>query len=209
MALSLDVVNVKGEKIDSVQLSEKVFEAKASSALIHEVINAYLANRRRGTHSTKTRGEVSGGGAKPWKQKHTGNARAGSSRSPLWRHGGIIFGPKPRDYNQPVSLTKRKIALRKILSDYAKEGRLRVVDSFTVSEAKTKRVLEIVKKLGIAEKTIIVLDNVSDTLQRASRNLAGVRICRVSDINSYNALQAEHLVFSKPALEQITQRLEN
>src|SRR5688572_27469049 len=121
MPLSLEVINIKGEKTGNVDLSEKVFKAQAPVAVVHEVVNAFLANQRRGTHSTKNRGEVSGGGLKPWKQKHTGRARAGSTRSPLWRHGGIIFGPKPRSYFQGLPVEKKKIALRKILSDMVKE----------------------------------------------------------------------------------------
>ena len=118
MPLSIDVMNAKGEKSESLHLPEEVFGVKPHSRLVHEVVNAYLANTRRGTHSTKTRGEVSGGGIKPWKQKHTGNARAGSIRSPLWRHGGVIFGPKPHHgYLQPVPRQKRQLALKAILSD--------------------------------------------------------------------------------------------
>src|SRR5688500_470213 len=117
MSLTIDVINAKGDKLEALPLPEGVFGVKPHSRLVHEVVTAYQANLRRGTHSTKTRGEVSGGGVKPWKQKHTGNARAGSSRSPLWRHGGIIFGPKPhRGYLQPVSRQKRHLALKAVLS---------------------------------------------------------------------------------------------
>jgi large subunit ribosomal protein L4 len=205
--LSLDVLNVKGEKVSSVDLPESVFGVKPATAVVHEVVTAYLANRRRGTHSTKTRGEVSGGGLKPWKQKHTGRARAGSTRSPLWRHGGIIFGPKPHGYYQAVSTAKRQLALRAVLSDIAKAGRLKVVESFSVAEPKTKKVAEILKKLGTPEKTILVLDQIDATLLRAARNVAGLRLCRSEQLNSYDALQAEQLVFTKPALDKISARL--
>jgi len=206
--VAVDVINTKGEKKGSVELSEKVFGVQAPVALVHEVITAYLANERRGTHSTKTRGEVSGGGVKPWKQKHTGRARSGSTRSPLWRHGGIIFGPKPHSYYQAVPDSKRRLALRKILSDMAKENRLRVLDAISVAEPKTKKVAEIFAKLGLPKKTIVVVDQLDATLARASRNIADVRFCRAMDLNGYIALNAEQLVFTKAALDQLTQRLE-
>jgi large subunit ribosomal protein L4 len=208
MTLSVDVINVKGEKVDTVDLSPAVFGVKAPVALVHEVVTAYLANQRRGTHSTKTRGEVSGGGAKPWKQKHTGRARSGSTRSPLWRHGGIIFGPKPHGYYQNVSTEKRQLALRAVLSDLVKEGRFKVVDSFAVSEPKTKRVVEIAKKLGMPVKTVVVMDKIDDVLERASRNVAGLRLCLAQNLNSYDVLNAEQLVVTRPALEQIAKRLD-
>ncbi len=208
MSLTLDVMNAKGEKAGQVDLPETVFGVKAPVSLVHEVVKAYLANRRRGTHSTKTRGEVSGGGLKPWKQKHTGRARAGSTRSPLWRHGGIIFGPKPHGYYQAVSTAKRRTALKAVLSDFAREGRLKVVESFAVAEPKTKRVVETVKKLGLPDRTVLLVDEQDPMLLRAARNIAGLRICRADDLNSYDALQAEQLVLTRPALDRIVKRLE-
>lgn len=209
MSLSVEIVNVKGEKTGTAELSEKVFGSKTPMAVVHEVVNAYLANERRGTHSTKTRGEVSGGGLKPWKQKHTGRARAGSTRSPLWRHGGIIFGPKPRSYYQAVPTSKRRQALQRVLTDSLKEGRVRVVDAIKVSEPKTKRVAEIAKKLGFAAKTLLVLDQIDAAFERAARNFAGLELCNVMDLNSYDVLRAESVVFTKASLEQLTKRLEN
>jgi len=203
----MDVLNVKGEKVSSVDLPEAVFGVKGSPALVHEVINAYLANRRRGTHSTKTRGEVSGGGVKPWKQKHTGRARSGSIRSPLWRHGGVTFGPKPRSYYQSVPEAKRRLALKMILTDLVKDGRMKVVDAVSVPEPKTKHVAAMVKKLNAPGRTVMVLDQIEPVFLRAARNMAGLRLCRVENLNSYDALQAEQLIFSKPALDKIVQRL--
>jgi large subunit ribosomal protein L4 len=144
---TLDVLNSKGQKAGSVELADAVFKVKAPSTLIHEVVTAYLANQRRGTHSTKTRGEVSGGGLKPWKQKHTGNARAGSIRSPLWRKGGITFGPKPRSYVQAVPPAKRRLALRAVLSSFVADGKLTVVDQFLLAEPKTKHVAAMGRRL--------------------------------------------------------------
>lgn len=207
MSLTVDVINAKGSKVGSADLAEQVFGVKAPRSLVHEVVTAYLANRRRGTHSTKTRGEVSGGGLKPWKQKHTGRARAGSIRSPLWRHGGIIFGPKPRSYYQAVPPAKRRLALKAVLSDFAASGKLRVVEAFDVAEAKTKSAAALAQALKLAPKSVVVVSEISPTLARASRNMADLRLCRASDLNSYNALLAEEIVFTRAALEQITKRL--
>ena len=204
---TVDVFNTKGQKAGSVELADAVFKVKAPSTLIHEVVTAYLANQRRGTHSTKTRGEVSGGGLKPWKQKHTGRARSGSIRSPLWRHGGIIFGPKPRSYYQAVPPAKRRLALKAVLSDFATAGKLRVIEDFDVKEAKTKAAAELARGLKLAPKSVVVVTALSPTLLRAARNLADLRVCRAQDLNSYNAMLADELVFTRAALEQITQRL--
>jgi len=205
---TVDVLNSKGQKAGSVELADAVFNVKAPSTLIHEVVTAYLANQRRGTHSTKTRGEVSGGGLKPWKQKHTGNARAGSIRSPLWRKGGITFGPKPRSYVQAVPPAKRRLALRAVLSSFAMDGKLTVVDQFSVAEPKTKNVAALVAALKLGPKAIVVVDDITPTLERASRNLAGLRLARARDLTSYTALLADQLVFTKAALDQITARLD-
>jgi large subunit ribosomal protein L4 len=205
---TLDVLNSKGQKAGSVELADAVFKVKAPSTLIHEVVTAYLANQRRGTHSTKTRGEVSGGGLKPWKQKHTGNARAGSIRSPLWRKGGITFGPKPRSYVQAVPPAKRRLALRAVLSSFAADGKLTVVDQFSVAEPKTKHVAAMVAALKLGPKSIVVVDDITPVLDRAARNLAGLRLVRARDLTSYTALLAEQLVFTKAALDQITARLD-
>lgn len=205
---TVDVFNTKGQKAGSVELADAVFKVKAPSTLIHEVVTAYLANQRRGTHSTKTRGEVSGGGLKPWKQKHTGNARAGSIRSPLWRHGGIIFGPKPRSYVQAVPPAKRRLALRAVLSSFAADGKLTVVDQFSVTEPKTKNVAAMAAALKLGPKTVVVVDDITTALDRAARNFAGLRLCRARDLTSYAALLADQLVFTKAALDQITARLD-
>lgn len=207
MSLSVDVLNVKGEKVETLELPEDVFGVRASSAVIHEVINAYLANARRGTHSTKTRAEVSGGGVKPWKQKHTGRARSGSTRSPLWRHGGVAFGPKPRSYFQAIPLSKRHLVMKAVLSDCLKAGRMKVVDQVAVSEPKTRKVAEIVKKLGMPAGTILLTDKKDDVLMRAARNIEGLGLMAPSRLNSYEVLRAKMLVFTKGAVDQVIKRL--
>ncbi len=205
--LTVDVLNKKGEKVDTVSLPADVFEVKASPALVHEVVTAYLANERRGTHSTKTRGEVSGGGIKPWKQKHTGNARAGSTRSPLWRHGGVIFGPKPRSYNQPVPPAKRRLALKAVLSSFVRDGKLRVIDDLAVAEPKTKRAAELLASLKLAPKSLLIVHQIPEMLDRAMRNIPTVRLRLARDLTSYQALLADELVLTRAALDEITKRL--
>jgi large subunit ribosomal protein L4 len=207
MPLQIDVQNTQGDKVGSVDLPDAVFAVKGSLALVHEVINALQANRRRGTHSTKTRGEVSGGGVKPWKQKHTGNARAGSNRSPLWRHGGIIFGPKPRSYVQPVSATKKKLSLKIILSRFARDARVKALDVFAVSEPKTRRVVEIMKQLKWPAKTTVVVDTLDAVVSRAARNVQGLRFCPARQLDSYGAMESSQLVFTRPGLDALVQRL--
>jgi large subunit ribosomal protein L4 len=207
MSLALDVLNLKGEKVGQVDLPETVFGVKANSAVIHEVMTAYMANRRHGTHSTKTRGEVSGGGAKPWKQKHTGRARSGSSRSPLWRHGGVTFGPKPHKYTHAVPEGKKRLALKMVLSDLVREGKLCVLESFSVSEPKTRKVAEITASLKLPERSVLLVDRIDPVLARASRNLAGLGLARARDLNSYEALLAHRLVFTKAGLDQLIQRV--
>jgi large subunit ribosomal protein L4 len=207
--LPIDVVNTKGDKVSALDLPASIFGLKRNTVLVHEVVTAHLANKRHGTHSTKTRGEVSGGGIKPWKQKHTGNARAGSNRSPLWRHGGIAFGPKPHQgYHQPIPAAKRRLALKIVLSDRLKEGRIRVVDEFQISEPKTKRFTALVKTLGLPKKSVLVVDRMEPLLVRASRNVSDVCLYDSRNLNSYDVLSASQVMFTRLALEQVTQRLE-
>ena len=208
MSLQIDVMNAKGEKIETLDLAAAIFEAKGSKSVVHEVVNAVLANKRRGTHSTKTRGEVSGGGVKPWKQKGTGNARSGSNRSPLWRHGGIIFGPKPRSYFQGIPLAKRQQALRLVLTDYVKAGKLTVIDSVPLTETKTKFFSEWTAQLKLPNRSIVVVEEMTENLDRATRNLEGVRFCRAKDLNSASAMLAHQLVVTKGALAQLITRLQ-
>ena len=165
------IYTVQGKEKGKISLPG-IFETKVSSALLHEVVNGYMANQRSGTHSTKTRAEVSGGGRKPWKEKGTGNARAGSNRSPLWRKGGIIFGPKPRDYSRNVPQQKRQLSLKMALSVKASSNDIMVVDSFAVAEPKTKKLAELLKNLKLNDMSVlIVVEKIDANLKVASRNL--------------------------------------
>jgi len=203
----VNVVNANGEQVGSVSLSDEVFAARPNEALVHEVATAYLANRRQGTASTKTRREVRGGGAKPWRQKGTGRARAGTIRSPLWRGGGTTFGPKPRSFRSAVSKKKRRQALRSALSAALSTGDLLVVDSVECNEPKTRLVAELLSGLGIESKALIVLAEPSRELYLATRNLAKARAVPVDSLNVLDVLTADSVVIEQTAIEQLERRL--
>ncbi|HOW28980.1 MAG TPA: 50S ribosomal protein L4 [Elusimicrobiota bacterium] len=197
---------MSGEKVSTMDLPESVFGIRPDKSVIHEVVVAYLANQRRGTQSALTRSEVSGGGKKPWKQKHTGRARAGTARSPLWRHGGVIFAPKPRSYYQNIPHAKKTLALTMALTDSVMDKKLTVLDAISVPEPKTKLVAAILKKLNVSEATL-VLDSVDPIFKKASRNVAGLDLCRCEDINVYDVMRAKRILMTQKAIEKLVQRL--
>jgi large subunit ribosomal protein L4 len=197
------VYNIQGKEKGKVSLPE-IFETKVSTALIHEVVVGYLAGLRKGTHSTKTRGEVTGGGRKPWKEKGTGNARAGSNRSPLWRKGGIIFGPKPRNYIQCIPQQKRRLSLEMALSIKAKKNSLIVVDNFTIDEPKTKKMVEVLKTLNATENNIlVVVDKIEKNVKLSGRNLEKVIVAEAKNLNAYQVLWANKIIITSSSIEQL------
>jgi len=201
--MEIVIYNLQGKESGKVELPKK-FETEVSGPLLHEVIVGLQANKRAGTHSTKTRGEVSGGGCKPWKQKGTGNARSGSTRSPLWRKGGIIFGPHPHSYYQRLTARKRQLALTMALSQKAASGGLVVVDSFAIDTPKTKKVVDALKKLNAAEqKVIVVLEKMNKAVKTASRNIENLIITDSNSLNAYEALWAKKLIVEAGALNKI------
>jgi large subunit ribosomal protein L4 len=201
--MEMNILDVQGQEKGKINLPA-LFETKVTPALLHEVSVAFLANQRSGTASTKTRGEVSGGGKKPWKQKGTGNARSGSNRSPLWRKGGIIFGPRPHGYYQNMPQQKKQIALKMALSVKAANGNLIVLDTLPLQEAKTKSVAAILKKLDLENKKIlIVVDKVEKNLKLASKNIQDLIISNVNSLNMYQVLWAKKLVITSAAIEQL------
>jgi large subunit ribosomal protein L4 len=173
----------------------------------HDVIHAalvwFLASQRRGTHSTKTRAEVSGGGKKPWKQKGTGRARAGSNRSPLWRKGGVIFGPKPRDYGYSFPKKMRKLAIKLAVQDKQKEEKVKIVEAFGVASGKTKDAVKFLKDLGVTGKILIVTRKKGEIFARAGRNIEGVHFAQVTEMNIFEVLNAEWIVAEKGTLEEV------
>jgi len=193
--------NSQGKESGNIALPE-VFDTKVKKSLLYEVVVGLQANKRAGTASTKSRGEVSGGGAKPWKQKGTGNARAGSNRSGLWRKGGIIFGPKPRDYYQRLSQAKRHAALSMALSEKANNGNLIALDSLELNEPKTKAMSAILKSLNVAgANVLIVVDKAPLNLKKAARNIQDVVVAEAKHINAYEVLWANKLVITSAAID--------
>ena len=204
----IDLYNLSREKVGEVELRDEVFNGPVKLHLFYEVVKWQLAKRRRGTASTKTRAEVSGGGRKPWRQKGLGRARAGSIRSPLWRGGGVVFGPKPRDYSYPLPKKVRRAALRSALSLRYKEGKLTVLDGFDLGQIKTKLFVEAMEKLGLkGEKVLIVTDGKDEVLERSARNVPWAKVLRCEGLNVYDVLNYRHLLILRSALPKIEERL--
>jgi large subunit ribosomal protein L4 len=201
------VVNSANETIREIHLSPDVFAAKPNAHLLYESVKQYRAGARRGTHMTKNRALVSGTGKKPFKQKGTGRARAGETRSPLWRHGGTVFGPRPRDYSYAMPKKARAAALRSALSQRLGEGAVTVVDAFTVEEPKTKVLKALLATLGIAGKAVVVDHQPADALVLSGRNLPGVKVVADSHLTAYDVLDCKHLVVSQEAIDKLEERL--
>lgn len=202
----LDVIDSSKKVVDSVELSPAVFSAKLNESVVHQVVVAQLAKRRSGTSSTKTRAEVRGGGRKPWKQKGLGRARVGSIRSPIWRGGGITFGPKPRSYEKSVPKKMRKIALSSALSNLVGEGRFVVVDSLKFDEIKTKKVVQWIESIQAKMPLLIIHSEETDNFILSARNIPRVKTLRVEGLNVYDMLCCETLVCTREALKNIEKR---
>jgi len=190
------------EKISEMDLDPRIFESEVKGHLVHDVVRMQMARRRSGSASTKTRSMVRGGGAKPWRQKGTGRARAGTNRSPLWRGGGIVFGPHPRDYDLAIPKKVRKGALRSVLSLRKQEGRLWVLKNLDFDEIKTKRFVEFLEIFDLKD-ALIVLDEKNMAVERSARNIPGVKVLRVEGLNVYDILAHEQLVLVEKAVERI------
>ena len=203
----LTVRNLTGKKVSSLNVRDEAVTSDASDHLLWEVVVAFQANQRVGTHKTKTRAEVAGSGKKLWKQKHTGRPRMGSVRSPIWRHGGTVHGPVPRDYRHDVSQAKKRVALRRALSDLVKADRVSIVDSLELSGPKTKDLRKALEALKIEGRTLIVDAAGNQNLLLAGRNLPRVEIRRVQDLNAYELLLADALVISRGAMETLAETL--
>lgn len=203
---TLDVINQEKKKVGTIDLSDAVFAAEVNVALVHQVIKAQLAGRRQGTAKTKVKSEVRGGGRKPFKQKGTGNARQGSSRSPLQPGGGQNFGPQPRSYEQSTPKEMMRGALRSALSDRVKAARVLVVDEFKLSAIKTKTVADILnKKLDL--KKVLIVDEANANLEASARNIAHVKVLRSEGINVYDIVKHDWVVLTKKAAQAVDSRL--
>jgi large subunit ribosomal protein L4 len=202
---AVDVFDTSRNKISQIDVSDTVFKAPLRKQLFYDVVLSQLAKRRSGTAAVKNRTAVSGGGKKPWKQKGTGRARAGSSRSPLWRGGGIVFGPTPRSYEIAVPKKVRKLALCSALSMKLKENKMLIIDKLEFPEIKTKAVVSILKQLGLSNVLIIEQENLN--LEMSARNVPHVKVMRPEGLNVYDVLKYEHIVITQPCVEKLQGRL--
>ncbi len=200
--ISFPVCNSSGQQVDSVQVASGVFDLAPNVPLVHRAIVMQRASIRQGTASTKGRGEVRGSGKKPWKQKHTGRARAGSARSPIWRHGGTVFGPKPRSYSQVLPKKMYRAALRCVLASKASGGDMIVVD-IELAEMKTKELALALGLFGVKGKALLVVGDGIDDFSRIGRNIRNLKVLRVDDLNVYDVLWCEKLVVVRQELQRI------
>lgn len=197
---TVDVLNINGEKVSEMELSENLFGAEINEHVVYQVVKNHLANKRVGTQSAKTRAEVRGGGAKPWRQKGTGRARQGSIRSPQWKGGGVVFAPKPRDYSYTVPKKIRRLALKSDLTDKVNEGNLVVVDDINLTEWKTREFAKMLSALKVGKKALVVTKDNSPEVVRSGRNIKNVKIAFVGTMNVYDILNANTLVLTKDAV---------
>jgi large subunit ribosomal protein L4 len=205
--MELDVIDNQGSPVETVVVADSMFAAEVKPHLFHQVVRMQLAKRRQGTVSTKTRGEVSGGGRKPWRQKGTGRARQGSTRSPLWRGGGVALGPKPRDYAYTLPKKVRRAALCSPLSMKIQEGLLKVIDDLDLPAPKTRLMQGFLRGLGVEKSAVVLLADANLNVQLAARNLPRVKVLRVAGVNLYDLLAHEYLICTRAALMQLQQRV--
>lgn len=202
------VYNMEGQKVGEMTLRDDVWAVPLKRALIHQAVLAHLANRRQGTHSTKTRGEVSGGGRKPWRQKGTGRARHGSIRSPLWRHGGVVFGPKPREYGFTIPRKARRLALKSALSAKLRDGQVVVLDQLRLSEPKTRAMVSVLERLAVkGRKSLIILGEKDPNVILAARNIPGVMLLPPDALGVYPVVDADRVVLTRDAVAALEEAL--
>lgn len=205
--MKLAVKDIQGNETTQFDVGFEVIENSRGTQAVHDTVVAHLANQRRGTACTKTMGEVAGTGKKPWRQKGTGRARAGSFRSPLWRGGGVVFGPKPRDFSKKVTQTTKHLALRKALSERLKAGEVLVLDQLKLDAPKTKQLVGVFATLQLAGTVLVVQAGGDTNLLLAARNLPGVEVTTGNQLNAYQVLKYDRLVFTQAAFAQVEARL--
>ena len=199
---SVALYNIAGQEIGTVKLSDEIFAHEVNQAALHTVVRAYLANQRQGTQSALTRAQVSGGGIKPWRQKGTGRARQGSTRSPQWRHGGVVFAPKPRDYRISVNKKLKRVAMKSALSSKVNDGSIIVFDALDLAAPKTKEMIKVLDAVK-ASKALVVLPEKNDTVERATGNIPNVKTTLVGTLNVYEILKYDTLILTKDSLAKI------
>jgi large subunit ribosomal protein L4 len=213
-AITLPIYNTEGKEVDSLKLDKAVFDGAINTAAIHQAVNAYRANQRKGLASTKTRGEVSGGGKKPWRQKGTGRARVGSTRSPLWRHGGVIFGPHPRDFYYKLPEKLKTLALKSSLNAKVRENSLIVLDRINLEKAKTKEAAKIFSNFKImpdkgtkSNRLLLLLDKIDGNLKLALRNINFLNVNLATDTHAYEVMSHNKLIITKEGLHKLISRI--
>ncbi|MCH5278928.1 MAG: 50S ribosomal protein L4 [Christensenellaceae bacterium] len=199
---NVSVFNIQGSKVGEIELSENIFGQEVNVPAMHAYVKAYLANQRQGTQKAKTRAEVSGGGKKPWRQKGTGRARQGSTRSPQWTHGGVVFAPRPRDYRQSLNKKLKRVALKSALSSKVANEKLLVLDSLVLEAAKTKEMVKVLGNLKV-KNALIVMPEVDETVVRASNNIPGVASTIVGSLNTYDILKHDTVILTKDSVEKV------
>jgi large subunit ribosomal protein L4 len=207
---SLDVLDLKGKEKEKIEVADDIVKQKMNGSMLYQEVRRHLAAGRAGTHKTKQRSEVSGGGRKPWRQKGTGNARAGSNRSPIWRHGGVTFGPVPRDHSFKLNKKVRRKSRLIAISDKFKSKKIIVLDNLEFKQPKTKEAQAILDNLKLSgNKILLVLDDAEGGAGKSFRNIPGLKIVSVRGINTYDVLVADYLMFTKKSLEDFIKGLEN
>jgi large subunit ribosomal protein L4 len=204
---TVDIKNLKNEVVGKLDLQDAVFAGPINEDLMHQAVKQYLASHRAGTHKTKTRAEVSGSGKKPWRQKGTGRARVGEIRNPLWRKGGTLFGPQPRDYEYHLPKKMFRAALRSALAFKLKENELSVIDAFSLDDHKTRALAKALSGMGHTRKILIIDHQENENLERASRNMAEVELIPNLQVTPYHVLNAHHVVFSKASIQALQEVL--
>ncbi|MDE3074442.1 MAG: 50S ribosomal protein L4 [Chloroflexota bacterium] len=199
--MQVPVYNMAGEVVDNIELNEKIFAAPMKQVAVHQAAVRQLANRRQGTADTRTRGEVAGGGHKPWRQKGTGRARQGSTRAPQWRHGGVVFGPHPRDYRQAMPRKARRAAVRSLLASKVAEDRLRVLDQLHFESFKTKNMVGMLKALSIHGKTLVSMGTADENAIRSAENVPMVRTIPAANLNVLDLLNYDHLILTRDGID--------
>ena len=210
-AITLPIFNTEGKEVDTIKLNTTVFDGVVNEAAIYQAVNAFRANQRKGLAATKTRGEVSGGGRKPWKQKGTGRARVGSTRSPLWRHGGVVFGPHPRSFYLSIPQKIRALALKSTLNAKVKESNFIVLDDIKIEKSKTKEAVKILNNLKVLDKKkssiLMVIEKINSNLKLAARNIDFLDINIANDTHAYEVMAHKKFIITKSGLQKLTDRL--
>ena len=205
--MELQVVNMSGEATGNVAVAESVFGREFNEPLVHQILVAYWAGGRAGTRAQKTRSEVRGGGAKPWRQKGTGRARAGTSRSPIWRSGGVTFAAKPASYKQKVNKRMYRAAMRSILSELVRQERLKIVAELSVAEPKTKLMVQLLQELDVGTNALLVSESIDDNLYLAARNLPYVEVTESAGLDPDSLVRFDHIIMTQAALERVQEWL--